>query len=409
MTYRLASPEAIAYAVQNRPAHLPGRLRCHSRQSTGLPSSGGPGSHRRTPAAPPGFSRFAGRNACAVTTRRMRRTATASSHTEAATAPAKYIPHPASPSPGVGPGGLISRNGFTRLASQSSGNEIPVHHVAAGVISHSSGAGPTSRRPSTRYVSSSAWYARRTQIDSTSASVQPTDAVPTVTRNDPSNAPGSIPPSSPARASTGTPLARTISTGVNRAASFPSTISSSVRSVTSRCSSVPRDFSTQIDPAITAGAASITSINWSSPSLRKKCSLIEAVRPIVRILPLERHPDHRQAEQQHGDVQRPQRIHLPPPRPGEPFVREDRPEPPPPRPRHGPASAGPDRMAPPPHVMGRFLGQTSYHPDGTFHGNYLSMERITADDACRIRTVGGPHGEPEGDPQRRGSACRGRS
>ena len=111
MTYRLASPEAAAYAVQNRPAHLPGRFRCHSRQSTGSASSDGPGSHLRTPAAPPDFSRLAGRNACAVTTRRMSLIATASRHAEAVTAPTKYIPHPTSPNPGVGPGGLTAGTG----------------------------------------------------------------------------------------------------------------------------------------------------------------------------------------------------------------------------------------------------------------------------------------------------------
>ena len=52
-----------------------------------------------------------------------------------------------------------------------------------------------------------------------------------------------------------------------------------------RWSSVPRDFSTQIDPAITAGAASITRINWSSASQRKNCSLIEAASAMVRSCP----------------------------------------------------------------------------------------------------------------------------
>ena len=67
------------------------------------------------------------------------------------------------------------------------------------------------------------------------------------------------PPSNPASASTGTVAATRARTGASRAASFPSTISESARSVTSMWVRVPRARSRQIVAAVAAGATISTS------------------------------------------------------------------------------------------------------------------------------------------------------
>ena len=349
MTYRLASPEAAAYAVQNRPAHLPGRLRCHSRQSTGSASSGGPGSHRRTPAAPPDFSRLAGRNACAVTTRRMRRTATASSHAEAAIAPAKYIPHPTSPSPGIGPAGVTSRNGSRRLASQPAGNEIPVHLVAASVISHSRRRLPHEQEALDQ-VGQQQRLVRLTDPDRQHQRERAADGRrPDGHQEGPQQRPGVDPPEQTGQGEHRDPARQD-----------------------HQHRRQPRRELTQHDLVVRqVGDEQVE---------QRPARLLHADRPRHHRRRREHHQDQLEqrqpAEELLADRGRqcqssglalrtaprpptgraaawrrtaPQRIHLPPSRAGEPFVSEDRPEPPPPRPRHGPVSTGPDRMAPPPH------------------------------------------------------------
>ena len=72
---------------------------------------------------------------------------------------------------------------------------------------------------------------------------------------------GSMPPKSEQIASTGQVQAIRPRIGKSRAASLPSTISESERSVASMWVRVPRARSTQMAPAVAAGAASITRVS----------------------------------------------------------------------------------------------------------------------------------------------------
>ena len=75
-----------------------------------------------------------------------------------------------------------------------------------------------------------------------------------------------MPPSSEQIDRTGQVQATSPRIGNSRAASLPSTISGSERSVTSMWVSVPRARSTQMAPAVAAGAASITRVS-STPMI----------------------------------------------------------------------------------------------------------------------------------------------
>ena len=106
-------------------------------------------------------------------------------------------------------------------------------------------------------IKTSCVFAAQTEIvrDNT----QPMTATETDTTNKPTIAPKSTPPSKVTKAATGTPQAISPEIGASRAPNLPSTISASERSVTIMCASVPRARSMQIDPAVDAGAAKMTS------------------------------------------------------------------------------------------------------------------------------------------------------
>ena len=89
--------------------------------------------------------------------------------------------------------------------------------------------------------------------------MQPKRAQARQTRIAPVSSTGSTPPKGVASASTGVAQAIRLSTGTSRAASLPSTISASVRSVANSRAKFPRALSRQIAPAVAAGAARPTS------------------------------------------------------------------------------------------------------------------------------------------------------
>ena len=85
-------------------------------------------------------------------------------------------------------------------------------------------------------------------------------------------------------------------------------ISRSVRSVTKAWSNVPRDLSTQMAPAVAAGAASSTMASWTAITVWRNSRPIAAASARPRDRPVRRPPGQRQADEQQAHIERPQRV-----------------------------------------------------------------------------------------------------
>jgi hypothetical protein len=123
--------------------------------------------------------------------------------------------------------------------------------------------------PMTAYVASNTSYGFDAQTENARATVQPKTARHGVTRKAPASARGSTPPKRELSDMTGSAQQTSPNTGTSRAASLPSTISESVRSVAKSCRSLPLERSWQIAPAAAAGAARMTSVSWVTTIARK--------------------------------------------------------------------------------------------------------------------------------------------
>ncbi len=166
------------------------------------------------------------------------------------------------------------KNGL--IVSGGSGTDQPI--VVATVCSKGR---PSSQRHHRAYVPRSASWVLPSQSENHRPSEQPSKATPSVTTNAPQTASGATPPKSMRSSIIGRVQATSPTTGTSRAASLPSTISKSARSVMSMCVSVPRALSRQIAPAVAAGAARSTSVNCVPITAWKNHSPSSAIRRML--------------------------------------------------------------------------------------------------------------------------------
>ncbi len=145
------------------------------------------------------------------------------------------------------------------MISSSGRIQDPGISPPSGVIRIVNRIGYPSTQPAIRtYVATSTSWTLRAPIDTASARVHPSTALPPVMATRSTSAIGGIPPRFAARARTGTTQRTPPSTGSNRAASVPSTISGALTSVISIRQTCPRALSVPNVPAVAAGAASST-------------------------------------------------------------------------------------------------------------------------------------------------------